>query len=212
VRSADDSVLANDRDGERQTLSVVVVRPPWHGALTLAADGLMTYMPLAGFIGSDTFTYRVTDGNTFSPVAVVTIDVSPASQPAAPQQASGDIDGDGDVDQTDVRAAMKLIGQRVAGAGYLGSADVNGDGRITVADIVAVRNRIGVATSVATAPVLRLTSSGNASLVRRSRRGDSRAPDALPTLVPAAVDQSLIESAPLLAQLSAARRRARETR
>jgi CshA-type fibril repeat protein len=73
------SVLANDLgDGLTATLASGVRG----GVLTLAADGTFSYTPSRGFVGSDSFTYTVTDaaGSTSAP-ATVTIAVT---QPAAP--------------------------------------------------------------------------------------------------------------------------------
>ncbi len=51
-------VLAND-DGS--PLSVVVHGQPVHGTLTLAADGGFTYTPETGYVGTDAFSYTVSD-------------------------------------------------------------------------------------------------------------------------------------------------------
>jgi VCBS repeat-containing protein len=71
-------VLANDSDVDPQTLSVQTPRPvagPSHGSLALNADGSFTYTPASGYFGSDTFSYRATDGVTDSAVATVTITI-----------------------------------------------------------------------------------------------------------------------------------------
>lgn len=57
-------VLANDTDIDSTGLTVSVHTPPAHGQLTLQADGAFTYTPDAGFTGSETFLYRVSDGGT----------------------------------------------------------------------------------------------------------------------------------------------------
>jgi hypothetical protein len=53
-------VLANDGGGTGP-LTAVLVSPPSHGALTLGPDGSLTYVPAAGFSGTDTFTYQDRD-------------------------------------------------------------------------------------------------------------------------------------------------------
>jgi hypothetical protein len=70
-------VLVNDADPENDALTVVVDSQPSHGALEASANGSLTYEPLAGFVGSDSFRYHVGDpsGNASGP-AVVTIDVT----------------------------------------------------------------------------------------------------------------------------------------
>lgn len=69
-------VLFNDTDIDADTLSAILVTGTSHGALTLNADGGFTYVPHANYNGPDTFTYKVTDGITFSNTATVTITVN----------------------------------------------------------------------------------------------------------------------------------------
>jgi hypothetical protein len=47
------------------------------GSVTLAADGTFTYTPAAGFSGSDTFTYTVSDPTGRTATGTVTITVIP---------------------------------------------------------------------------------------------------------------------------------------
>ena len=70
-------VLANDSDGDGNTLTAVQVSGPAHGQLTWNGDGAFSYAPHAGFIGTDSFTYRANDGTAYSDVATVTIQVLP---------------------------------------------------------------------------------------------------------------------------------------
>jgi hypothetical protein len=71
-------ILANDT-ATVGALSVAAPRPvsgPANGSLTLNADGSFTYQPTAGFTGTDTFTYRATDGSGLvSGLATVTLTV-----------------------------------------------------------------------------------------------------------------------------------------
>src|SRR5262249_27925278 len=64
-------LLVNDHDDDGDPLQVVLVQGPATGRLTLEADGAFTYLPDPGFIGSDSFTYKVTDGFLESNVATV---------------------------------------------------------------------------------------------------------------------------------------------
>ena len=70
-------VLANDTDADGDVLSTVLVTGPSNGTLTFIADGSFTYAPTPGFTGSDSFTYRASDGALVSNVATVTILVQP---------------------------------------------------------------------------------------------------------------------------------------
>jgi CshA-type fibril repeat protein len=68
-------VLANDAgDG----LSVTGHTAPTHGTLTMTAkDGSFSYVPTAGFSGTDQFTYTATDGGGSTSTSTVTITVVP---------------------------------------------------------------------------------------------------------------------------------------
>jgi len=70
-------VLANDTDVDGDGLRAVLITTVSHGTLDLNADGSFSYMPEAGFSGTDTFTYCATDGAATGNVATVTITVTP---------------------------------------------------------------------------------------------------------------------------------------
>jgi len=70
-------LLGNDTDGDGDTLRAVKASDPVHGALALNADGSFTYTPEAGFVGSDSFTYRANDSEYDSALATVSITVLP---------------------------------------------------------------------------------------------------------------------------------------
>jgi VCBS repeat-containing protein len=82
-------VLANDTDADEDSLSASVVDGPQHGSLTLDADGSFSYTPDAGFFGTDTFTYRASDGDAVSAAATVTITVTEV--PPTPQEVHEDV-------------------------------------------------------------------------------------------------------------------------
>ncbi len=64
--SSNSGVLANDQDINLGlpgiSLSAVLVSNPANGELTLDTNGAFTYVPNAGFSGTDTFRYQVFDG------------------------------------------------------------------------------------------------------------------------------------------------------
>ena len=70
------NLLANDTDTDSPTLTATLGTGPTNGALVLNSDGTFTYRPNAGFTGTDTFTYSVSDGTTTSNLATVTITVA----------------------------------------------------------------------------------------------------------------------------------------
>jgi hypothetical protein len=71
------SVLGNDtRDPEAGVLQALKVSNPGHGAVTLNGDGSFSYTPEANFNGTDSFTYKVNDGQADSLVATVRLNVA----------------------------------------------------------------------------------------------------------------------------------------
>ena len=69
-------VLANDSDIDSPTLSAVPLSGPSHGTISLNASGSFTYTPNANYNGSDSFSYKVSDGSLDSNVATVSITVN----------------------------------------------------------------------------------------------------------------------------------------
>ncbi len=69
-------VLANDSDVDSTALTVVPMTGAAHGTLNLHPDGSFTYTPATGFVGTDSFTYAVSDGTLQSNIATATITVS----------------------------------------------------------------------------------------------------------------------------------------
>ncbi len=78
-------VLGNDTDADGDTLTTILVSQPAHGYVSLWGNGQFTYSPNANFYGTDTFTYRVTDGLLTSNVATVTINLQPTYDPPFPR-------------------------------------------------------------------------------------------------------------------------------
>src|SRR5207247_1834089 len=81
-------VLANDSDADGDALSAVLVSNPTHGTLTLNSDGSLVYTPALNFNGTDSFTYKASDGQAQGGVATVTITVTPVND--APLAANDD--------------------------------------------------------------------------------------------------------------------------
>jgi VCBS repeat-containing protein len=74
-------VLGNDTDADSPaaSLSAVLVSGPAHGSLTLNADGSFTYTHDGSETLTDSFTYKVSDGTSFSNVATVALAVTPVN-------------------------------------------------------------------------------------------------------------------------------------
>lgn len=70
------AVLANDSDPDGDALTVTAVADPAHGSAAQNADGTVTYTPDAGFAGSDSFEYSISDGagGTDSATVFVTVE------------------------------------------------------------------------------------------------------------------------------------------
>ena len=72
--SANITLTGSDPDGDPITFTVVT--SPTHGNLTGTAP-VLAYQPNAGFIGSDSFTFKVNDGQTDSVPATVSLTINP---------------------------------------------------------------------------------------------------------------------------------------
>jgi VCBS repeat-containing protein len=82
-------VLANDTDADGDAITVSQVNTlsgnvgtpittTWGGTATVNADGSFTYTPATNFTGTDSFTYRASDGTLSSNVTTVTLTVNAA--------------------------------------------------------------------------------------------------------------------------------------
>ena len=77
------TLLANDEDLDGDTISVSgVTSDVSNGTLTVNPNGTFTYTPDTGFLGTDSFTYQVSDGNGGLAEAVATITVQEQSPPS----------------------------------------------------------------------------------------------------------------------------------
>lgn len=74
------NVLANDTDDDGDTLTPSLLSDPTHGTATLNPDGTINYTPNANFVGIDTFTYMIDDGNGGTDAALVEITVNQANR------------------------------------------------------------------------------------------------------------------------------------
>ena len=75
-------VLANDSDPDGDTLNIASVSNPSHGNAAIQA-GKVLYTPNASFIGTDSFTYTISDGHggSASATVIVTVTVSHVNHP-----------------------------------------------------------------------------------------------------------------------------------
>jgi uncharacterized repeat protein (TIGR01451 family) len=117
-------VLANDSDPDRDTLTVTSVTAPTSGTVTINADGTLHYTPAAGYSGSVTFSYTISDGHGGTASATVTVMVDGGG-------GEGDRDGDGIADVLDNCPAVANTDQADQDHDTLGDAcdpDKDGNG------------------------------------------------------------------------------------
>ncbi|MCP4540412.1 MAG: DUF11 domain-containing protein [Chloroflexi bacterium] len=83
------AVMDNDYDPDGDAITVTMVGAAAHG--TLSTNGsTVTYTPTQGFIGSDSFTYTISDG-VFFDTALVSVEVWPVTDLAVNQNIKEDI-------------------------------------------------------------------------------------------------------------------------
>ena len=70
------SVLANDTDPDGDALTVTGASTPANGTTVVNANGSITYTPAAGYVGTDSFTYTISDGRGGVGGASVSVTVS----------------------------------------------------------------------------------------------------------------------------------------
>src|SRR5436190_1386227 len=80
-------VLANDVDADGPALTATLLTNPSHGSVVLSSNGAFTYNPAHNFFGTDTFTYRVSDG-TSNDDAIVTITIGSVNDAPVAQNLS----------------------------------------------------------------------------------------------------------------------------
>lgn len=87
-------VLANDIDPQGNPITAIKITNPSHGSVTLNADGSFTYTPEADYFGTDSFTYKASDGSHQSTAATVTLTVAGTQDP--PTANNGSASGEED--------------------------------------------------------------------------------------------------------------------
>jgi VCBS repeat-containing protein len=86
VTSAEDTsvsiaALANDVAANQPGFVPVVVNGPAHGQVTVNADGTFGYTPDKDYNGTDSFTYKLSDGQLDSNVSTVSLTITPVNDP-----------------------------------------------------------------------------------------------------------------------------------
>jgi hypothetical protein len=81
-------VLTNDNSNGGGAMTAALVDSPTNGLVALDASGSFVYTPSAGFVGTDTFTYRASNANGAGSVATVAIAVLAPGVPQPPADLS----------------------------------------------------------------------------------------------------------------------------
>ncbi|MEO1491120.1 MAG: tandem-95 repeat protein [Pseudomonadota bacterium] len=129
------SVLDNDTDIDGDTLSVLGVSQGSNGATVRNGDGTVTYKPNAGFSGTDTFTYILSDGNGGTDAADVTVTVSSTNDaPTAVDDAFTTVGGQSavlNILDNDSDPNGDILSISALGDPSRGTVVDNGDGTVT---------------------------------------------------------------------------------
>ena len=70
------NLLANDTDGDNDTLTITSVTQGGHGSVVNNGNGTVTYTPAANYHGDDSFTYTISDSKGGTDTATVAVTVT----------------------------------------------------------------------------------------------------------------------------------------
>ncbi|WP_404309990.1 tandem-95 repeat protein [Neorhodopirellula lusitana] len=105
-------VLANEASTAEpgETLTVTAVSTPTAGGtVTIASDGLtVNYTPAASFVGTDTFTYTLSDGTETDTVSV-TVTVNPSDDPPTAVADSFPVSGGAAINEDSAQASYDVL-------------------------------------------------------------------------------------------------------
>lgn len=71
--------LANDIDANQAGMAPVIVAAPQHGLVVVNPDSTFSYTPAQDYFGTDSFTYRLSNGVVDSNVSTVTLTITPVN-------------------------------------------------------------------------------------------------------------------------------------
>ena len=112
---------ASDADSDSASLAASIVAAPIHGQALVNADGSFSYTPEANYHGTDSFTYRVSNGQFESNIATVSLTIAAVNDAPLASNATVTVIEDG----------SSLIGLVAL------ASDVDSDSTSLVASIVA---------------------------------------------------------------------------
>ncbi len=147
---ASQGLLANDTDadGDSLTVSTTPVEGPVNGSLTLSDDGAFVYTPDAGFSGTDSFTYEISDGRGGTAQATVTLPVSAVNNAPIAQADSAQADED-------------TVLTVDAAAGVLANDSDPEGGAISVVSVFGQANSVGSDVGIGNGATIRIDADGS---------------------------------------------------
>jgi hypothetical protein len=137
----------NDHDPDGDAISIVGHTNASHGTVVENANGTFTYVPNAGFSGTDTFTYTIADGCNLQSTATVTVNVTADHNPPPPPPPpvcplTIDLGGDGIQMNHDGKSSFDLTGDgTTTHTAWVGANegilvhDVAADGNVTLDNV-----------------------------------------------------------------------------
>ena len=136
--AAADGVLANDTDGNGQTLTAAILSAPLYGVLDLASDGSFVYTASATYSGTDSFEYTAYDGSLSSGTVTVVINVRENNAPTTATEAFSvdmngtlNVDADSGVLANDSDGDGDELSATLLSGPYHGTLQLNEDGSFT---------------------------------------------------------------------------------
>jgi len=156
-----------DEDGSIDIASVFIVGLPSSGSVDVGPSGIVTYQPSLGFVGTDTFSYRVRDDSGLvSNAAVVSVSMTERDFPYQNPINGFDVSADGDVSPRDVLLVISEINEPqisdpatgeitatlATGERPVAYLDVDGNGIITPRDVLSVITTLNNQSSAAGEP------------------------------------------------------------
>lgn len=134
------NVLANDSDPDNDPLTITAVGTPANGSAAIVAGGV-SYAPRAGFVGTDSFGYTISDRNGGTAQAIVSVTVTAVPIPPPANRAPIAVEDEATTTSTNPVVVFVLrndsdpdgdaITLVSATQGIRGSTRVNADGTVT---------------------------------------------------------------------------------
>ncbi len=116
-------ILANDSDVDGDAMFIVVVTGPVNGTLSVDGDGVIRYRPNPGFFGTETITYRASDGSLQSNDATITISVQAVGDGGGSSGSDGGNSGGSGGDSGDTGSDGGTSGSGTIGSGSSAATD-----------------------------------------------------------------------------------------